>query len=59
MVSSNQILGFLNQPFLQNKLIKQRHSLHVETDPQKLKADQKLFGWAWSKMGVASLVSGL
>ena len=33
--------------------------LHVDTDSQKLKADQKVFGQAWSKMGVASLVTGL
>ena len=29
--------------------------LLVETDLQKLKADQKIFRWAWSKIGVASL----
>ena len=23
--------------------------LYVDTDSHKLKADQKLFGWAWSK----------
>ena len=28
-------------------------------DHQKLKADQEFFGWAWSKMGVTSLVTGL
>ena len=33
--------------------------LHVDTDSQKLKADQKFIGWAWSKMGVAILVTGL
>ena len=38
-----------------NKLI----FLHVDTDSQKLKADQKFIGWAWGKMGVASLVTGL
>ena len=32
--------------------------LHVDTDSQKLKADQKFIGWTWLKMGVASLVSG-
>ena len=25
--------------------------LHVDTDSQKLKADQKIFGWAWSRNG--------
>ena len=33
--------------------------LHVDTDSQKLKADQNFFGWAYSKMDVASLVIGL
>ena len=30
--------------------------MHVDTDSQKLKADQKFFRWEWSKMGVVSLV---
>ena len=25
--------------------------LHVDTDSQKLKADKKYIGWAWSRMG--------
>ena len=29
--------------------------MHVDTDSQKLKADQKNFGWAWSKMGHETL----
>ena len=33
--------------------------MHVDTDSQKLKADQTFIGWAWSKMGVLSLVTGL
>ena len=33
--------------------------LHVGTDSQKVEADQIFFGWAWSKMGVANLVTGL
>ena len=33
--------------------------LHADTNSQKLKADQKFAGLAWSKMGVASLVTGL
>ena len=28
--------------------------LHVDTNSHKLKVDQKLFGWVWSKMGVWS-----
>ena len=59
MVSANQIPGFLNQPFLQHKSRNQCNSVHVVTNSQKLKVDQNFFGWAWSKMGVANLVSGL
>ena len=33
--------------------------LHVHTNSHKLKVDPKMFGWAWSKMGVANLVIGL
>ena len=32
--------------------------LHVDADLYKLKVDWKILGWAWSKMGVATLVSG-
>ena len=39
----NQIAGFLNELFLQNKLMKQPHFLHVDTSSQKLKVDQKFF----------------
>ena len=59
MLSAKQIAGFLNQLFLQNKLMKQRHFLYVDTNSQKWKKDQKCFGWTWSKMNVASLVTGL
>ena len=59
MLLANQIAGFLSQLFLQNKSMKQPHFLHVDTNSQKIKADQKLFGWAWSEMGVASLVTGI
>ena len=59
MLLANQIAGFLSQLFLQNKSMKQPHFLHVDTNSQKIKADQILFGWAWSEMGVASLVTGI
>ena len=36
-LSANQITGYLNQLFLQNKSIKQPHVLHVDTNSQKLK----------------------
>ena len=59
MLSASQIAGFLNQLFLQNKLMKQSHFLHLDTNSQKLKVDQKVFVKAWSEMGMANLVSGL
>ena len=59
MLSASQIAGFLSQPFLQNKCMKLPHFLHADTNSQKLKVYQKLFGWAWSKIGVANLVSEL
>ena len=33
--------------------------LHVDTDSWKLGVDLKILGWAWSKMGVATLFSKL
>ena len=59
MLSANQIAGFFNQPYLQNKSINVPDFLHVDTNLNKLKVDQKIFGWAWPEMGVASLVTGL
>ena len=59
MFSANQIAGFFNQPYLQNKSMKKPDFLHVDTNSYKLKVDQKLFGWAWLKLGVASLVAEL
>ena len=48
---------FFNQPYLQNRSMKYPDFLHVDTNSHKLKADQKNLGWAWSEMGVASLVT--
>ena len=45
MLSANQIAGFLNQPFLQYKWMKQPNILQVDTNSQKLKVDLKSF---WS-----------
>ena len=59
MFSASQIAGFFNQPYLQSKLMKYPDCLHFDTSSLKLKVDQKLFGGAWSEMGVASLVTGL
>ena len=39
--------------------MKQRNSLHVDANLQKLEAGQKFFGCAKSKAGVVNLVSGL
>ena len=39
--------------------MKQPHFLQVDMNSQKLKVDGKYFGWAWSKMGVVNLMSGL
>ena len=58
-LSAIQVAVFLNQPFLQNKSTKQPHFLHVDTSSYKLKVNQKIFVWAWSKMGVTNLHSGL
>ena len=46
MFSAIQILGCLNQAFLQNKLMKQLHFLHVDTNSQKL---MKIFWWGMFK----------
>ena len=59
MLSANQIAGFLNQLFFQNKSMKEPHFLHVDTNSQKLKVDRKFLGLAWSNMGVTNLVCGL
>ena len=59
MFSANQIARFFNQPYLQSKSMKYPDFLHVDTNSYKLKADQKISGWAWSEIGVGSLVTGL
>ena len=58
--SANPIAGFLNQLFLQKKTHEiAKYCFNVDKNSQKLKDDQKFFGWTWSKMGVANMVSGL
>ena len=59
MFSVNQIAEFLNQPYLQNKSMKSPDFLHVNSNSHKLKIDQKILEWVWSKMGVVSLFMGL
>ena len=39
--------------------MEQTDFLYVDTGSQKLKDDPKFIGWAWTRMGVASLVMGL
>ena len=51
MLSAIQIAGFLNQPFLQNKSMKQPYFLHVETNLQKLKVDQTFFWLCMARNG--------
>ena len=43
MLSANQVAGFPNQLFLENKLMKQPHFLPVGTNSQKLKVDKNFF----------------
>ena len=59
VISANQVAEFLNQPFIQNKLMKQPNFLHVDTNSQKLKVERSFLGRAWSKVCVTSLLSGL
>ena len=59
MFSANQIAGFFNQPYFQNKSMKWPDFLLVDTNLHKLKVDQKVLGWAWSDLDVASPVTGL
>ena len=41
------------------KRYKKPDFLQVDTDLSKLKIDWRILGWAWSKMAVATLLSGL
>ena len=52
MPSASQIAGFLRQPPLQNKSMKQLHFLNVNTNLQKLKTHRKFSvghgqKWVW------------
>ena len=53
MVSANQIL--ISDI---SRIVEEPDFLQVDTNSHKLKVDQKMFGWAWSKIVVASLVMG-
>ena len=39
--------------------MKQPHFKYGDTNWQKLKVDSSFFDWAWSKMGMANVMSGL
>ena len=54
MFSANQIVGFFSRWYLQNS--ERAWFLQVNTNSHKLKVDQKMFGWEWSEIGVASVV---
>ena len=57
MLSANQIAGFLKQLYLKSEAFNWLDFLHADTNSEKKKDDLKIFGWAWSKMGVANLNS--
>ena len=40
-------------------MMKKPDFLHVDTNSWKIEVDGKILGWGWSKMGVATLLSGL
>ena len=42
MFLASQIAGFFNQPYLQNKSMKKPEFLHVDTNSDRLKVDQKI-----------------
>ena len=59
MFSVTQIVRFFDQPYLQMKPMKEPDFLHVDTNSHTLKVDQNICRRAWSKMGAASLGTGL
>ena len=64
MHSANQIAGFPNQLFLQNKSMKQPRFLHVDTKSQKLKVYQKFLvghgqNWVWPIWSWNSKIDGI
>ena len=45
--------------FFPEKSMKQPHFLHIDINSQKLIGNLKCFGWTWSRMDVANMISGL
>ena len=44
--------------YLKNELMELTF-MHIDAESQKLKAGQKLLGWAWLNMAMTSLVMGI
>ena len=59
ILSANQIAGFSNRLYLYSKMVKKPDFLYFDTYSWKLKVDWEIFGWAWSEVGVATLVTEL
>ena len=59
MLLANQIAGFLNELYFQNKWIKQRIFYSLIQIHEILKVDLKDFQQAWAKIGVYTLVTVL
>lgn len=45
---ANKIVGFLNQLYLENKIIENSEFVHLVTNTLKLIVDWKILGWTWS-----------
>ena len=45
--------------YLKNEQLELADFLHADTNSHKLKGDWKFSGWAWSKIDVVSVVTGL
>ena len=54
-------MGLIKNEFQKSDLwtVSQEWTDGIDTDSQKLKADQNFIRWAWSKLGLANLVTGL
>ena len=59
MGEANLVFGLQNELYLKIEQMELTYFLHAGTNSCKLKGDWKFWGWAWSKMSVASLVMGL
>ena len=54
VLSSNQIPGFLNWLYLNNRWMNYPDFLGADTNSERFKVELKFFGWVWSKMGMAT-----